>query len=280
MSVKSDGKAEWLKDMGFRVIEVEAKTIFVKTGIPEASYVINQYAGCSHACLYCYAKFMSRWKKYGEWGTWAEVKVNAPKLVEGKCVEGMVYMSSVSDPYQPIERALKLTRRVLENMDKGIYLRILTKSDLVLRDLEVFKEFRRLEVGLTVNGFEGEVKRLFEPNSPTHRARVKALEKLREEGLRTYGFISPVIPHLVDVEELVAELEGLVDFYIIEPLNVKLCGGKFLRTLQEVSPRSAQMVRELEGYMRFQETLRKKLEAMGVKGLFVRHYPKIHVCEL
>ena len=266
--------------MPLKIIEVQVKSIFARTGIPGASYVINQYVGCGHACLYCYAKFMCRWKRHGEWGSWVEVKVNAPELVRARHVEGMVYMSSVSDPYQPVERGLELTRRVLESMDKKIQLRILTKSDLILRDLDVLREFKHLEVGLTVNGFEGEVKRLFEPNSPMHNARVKALEKLRGEGFKTYGFISPVIPHLVDVEELAAELEGLVDFYIIEPLNVKLCGGRFLRTLQEVSPRSARMVRDLEGYMRFQETLRKRLEAMGVRGLFVRHYPKIHVCEL
>jgi DNA repair photolyase len=167
--------------------KVRAKRIFTPTKIPGAKYVVNQYVGCGHACLYCYAKFMCRWKNYGEWGSWVEIKENAPELAR-RFVEGKVVMSSVSDPYQPIEQELQLTRKILENMDKRTELSILTKSDLVTRDIDIFKEFKRIEVSLTLNGFEGETKNLFEPFSPGHKARLSALEALSSSGIKTYGF--------------------------------------------------------------------------------------------
>jgi len=89
---------------------------------------------------------MCKWKQHGEWGSWVEVKVNAPELVKLKHPAGNVYMSSVSDPYQPIEKELQLTRRVLLNMDKSVHLSVQTKSNLILRDIDVLPS-----MGLAVN---------------------------------------------------------------------------------------------------------------------------------
>jgi DNA repair photolyase len=101
-----------------RIIRIKAKRAFTPTKIPGADYVINQYVGCQNACRYCYAKFMGRFYPYGEWGRWVVVKENLPELVRRERIKGTVYMSSVSDPYQPIEKELLLTRRILQNMDK------------------------------------------------------------------------------------------------------------------------------------------------------------------
>jgi len=81
-----------------KLIKTRAKQIYTKSGIPSIDYVINQYVGCDHACAYCYAKFMCRWKpkSYGKWGDWVEAKMNAPELAR-KFVNGIVAMSSVSD---------------------------------------------------------------------------------------------------------------------------------------------------------------------------------------
>ena len=133
-----------------KIIKIKAKEIFTKTKLPETDFTINQYVGCEHACLYCYSRFMCRWKPYGKWGTWVEIKENAPELVKGKYVKGWVWMSSVSDPYQPIEKKLKLTRSVLVNLDKRIKLAVQTKSNLVLRDIDLFKKFKKIEIGLTI----------------------------------------------------------------------------------------------------------------------------------
>ena len=87
-----------------RLIKTKAKRAFTPTKIPGADYVINQYVGCQHACKYCYAKFMCKWHNYGKWGEWVVVKENLPELVKKESVRGKTYMSSVSDPYQPIEK--------------------------------------------------------------------------------------------------------------------------------------------------------------------------------
>ncbi len=100
--------------IGPKIIKVQAKSIFSKTKIPGCDFVLNPYVGCEHACKYCYAKFMCRWKNHGRWGDWVEVKENAPELVRGKYVDGAVYMASVSDAYQPIEKKLMITRKVLK----------------------------------------------------------------------------------------------------------------------------------------------------------------------
>jgi len=125
-------------DSKVKLIKTTAKKLYIKTKIPGIDYVLNHYVGCEHNCAYCYAKFICRWKKHGKWGTWVEAKINAPELAK-KFIEGKVAMSSISDAYQQIEKELNLTRKVLENIDKRTNLEILTKSDLALLDIDLFK---------------------------------------------------------------------------------------------------------------------------------------------
>ncbi len=216
-----------------RIIKVEAKKAFYPSRLPGADYVINQYIGCQHACKYCYAKFVSRWYNYGSWGEWVVVKENMPELVKDKFVKGVVYMSSISDAYQPIEQKLKLTRRILQNMNKRIKLSVLTKSSLVLRDIDIFKQFKNIEVGLTINGFPLEIKNQIEPFSSSHLRRIHALEKLHQNGVTTYAFISPIIPGLVDVKGLIDETRSFVDFYWFELLNLRPSGEEFRTWLRQ-----------------------------------------------
>jgi len=261
-----------------KVIYIKAKTAFVPTKIPGADYVINQYIGCEHACLYCYAKFMSKWYKYGKWGSWIVVKENLPEIVKREFVRGKVYMSSVSDPYQPIERKLKLTRDVLGNMDKRTELSILTKSDLVLRDIDILKEFENIEVGLTINGFDGKLKKEIEPFSTTNEKRIEALKILQENGIRNYAFISPIIPDLIDVERLINETKGFVDFYWFEFLNLKASGKEFREWLKQNYPKSYERVSnnsEFEKYIKEVVNVIKKtkIQARSISA----HYPKLMV---
>ena len=180
-----------------KLIQTQAKEIFTRTKLPGCDWVINQYVGCEHNCSYCYARFMARWKGYGDWGTWVEAKMNAPELVKNRLISGRVFMSSVSDAYQPIEKELKLTRRILENLDKKTNLSILTKSDLVLRDIDILRNFENAEVGFTINSFAGKEEELFEPDSSTNEERIEAMKILKKNGIKTFAFVSPIIPGLV-----------------------------------------------------------------------------------
>lgn len=247
-----------------KIIKRKAKSIFTKTSLG-CDFTINQYVGCGHACLYCYAKFMCRWKPYGKWGTWVEVKENAPELVKGKYVKGSVWMSSVSDPYQPIEKELKLTRRVLENMDKNIELAVQTKSDLVLRDIDLFKKFKNIEIGLTINGFEGEIKKLFEPFSSTHKERLQALKTLKENGIQTYAFISPIIPGLVNVKKVIRESRDFVDYYWFEMLNLRGAGEEFGNILRKKFPKSYNTITNKEKFGQFVKNLKDIIRKESIK---------------
>ena len=266
--------------MDLKIIKIRAKRAFTKTKIPGANYVINQYVGCEHACLYCYAKFMCRWYKYGKWGEWIAVKENLPEIVKRENVKGVVCMSSVGDAYQPIENKTKLTKRILENMNKKTKLRILTKSDLVLRDIELFKEFEDIEVGLTVNGFDAKLKKEIEPFSPSNERRIEALKMLNESGIKSYAFISPIIPNLVDVENLINETKGFVDFYWFEFLNLKASGKEFREWLKQNYPESYNLISDKD---RAEKYIKEVVEIVknsniSVKGICI-HYPKRVICK-
>ncbi|ADT83787.1 SPL family radical SAM protein [Thermococcus barophilus] len=247
-----------------RIVKTKAKSIYTKSRIPGVDYVINQYVGCQFACKYCYAKFICKWKPYGEWGSWIEVKVNAPELAR-KYVEGGVVMSSISDPYQPIEAKVKLTRRVLQNMSKRTNLSILTKSPLVTRDVDIFRQFKNIEVGLTVNSFEGKEKKLFEPLTPIQRARINALKLLHEEGIKTYAFISPIIPGITDVEAIVRETKSYADYFFFEVLNLRASGKEFQQILRDNYPESYETMVNDEKFWRFIKQLKEEIKRLNVK---------------
>lgn len=250
--------------MGFEVYRIKAKSIYTKSRIPGVDYVINQYVGCQFACKYCYAKFVCKWKPYGEWGSWVEIKENAPELAR-KHVKGSVVMSSISDPYQPLEGKLKLTRRVLRYMDKRNELSILTKSPLILRDVDILKLFHRVEVGFTLNSFEGREKRLIEPLTPPQKSRINALKKLSDEEIKTYAFISPIIPHLTDVESIIRETRDLVDYYFFEVLNLSASGKEFEALLRENFEESYKVMTVEKKFWDFVKELREMIQKLGVK---------------
>jgi len=125
-----------------KVKEIQAKNVLIKSKLPETYYTINPYISCQHACVYCYSRFMKRFTNHREdWGDFVDVKINAPKILEGqleKAKKKMVLLSSVCDPYQPLEKKYKITRRILEKLvEYQFSISILTKSDLVLRDLDL-----------------------------------------------------------------------------------------------------------------------------------------------
>ncbi len=256
-----------------KVIRIKAKRAFTPTKIPGASYVINQYIGCQHACAYCYAKFMNKFYPYGKWGSWVVVKENLPELVKKERIKGIVYMSSVSDPYQPIERELKLTRKILENMDKKIKLSILTKSNLVLRDIDLFKKFENIEVGLTINDFNGDLKKIIEPYATANKFRIEALKVLRENKIKNYAFISPIIPGLIDLKNLIEETKDFVDSYWFEFLNIRASGSNFIHWLRENYPKSYEILIDESRFERYLNQVKTIIKGSGVqtRGLVI-HY--------
>ncbi len=224
-----------------KIKEVRCKSILVKSNLPGCDFVINPYVGCQHACVYCYARFMKRFTDHPEpWGEFLDIKVNTPEVLEKQLSQMFgsknnqlkiklsvrkkptVFLSSVTDPYLPIERKYKLTRKCLEILLKyQMPVSILTKSDLVLRDLDLLKKFKDVSVGLSITGADDKISKFFEPYASSESRRVKAVSILHKERIRTYGFVGPILPYLTDLPKLFKLLSGKVSEIMLETLNTK-----------------------------------------------------------
>jgi DNA repair photolyase len=165
---------------------------------------------------------MKRFTGHGEpWGTFVDVKVNAPFILKKqlrKSKKGMVALSTVTDPYQPLEKKYKVTRRCLEALlDEQFPVNLLTRSPLCLRDRDLFKQFEEIKVGLSITTHDEGVKKIFEPCSSSIQTRIKTLRTLHEEKIKTYAFIGPMLP--LEPVPLIRMLDGLVDEVLIDRMN-------------------------------------------------------------
>ena len=201
------------------VKEVYAKQILSKSKV--ADYTINPYVGCEHGCTYCYARFMKRFTRHKEkWGQFVDVKINAVSLLQREIQKrrvGKVWISGVCDPYQPLEVKYELTRGCLDILLAYDWpITIQTKSPLVLRDIDLLKQFTDCEVGLSITTAHDGIRRLFEPNVPPINQRIETLSKLHSAGLQTFAMIAPILP---EAEQLISRLKGKVDYILIDKMN-------------------------------------------------------------
>ncbi len=227
---------------------MDSKSILTPTSgfMSRYKFTLNPYGGCGFGCEYCYAKFFATSAKHREtWGEWVSVKTNAGELMAKACRSGVlisgdpVYMSSVTDPYQPIERRLQLTRAVLETMlHSGVQprLTIQTRSPLVTRDIDLFQQFTSMRVNLTINADSEEVRVRYEPRCPSIAVRLRTAEELTRAGIRIGVSISPMLP-LKNAEEFGARLAHLdADEYVtqyLKPGRSRFAAGSSAEALQK-----------------------------------------------
>ena len=208
-----------------KVKEISAKNIITKSNLPDADFVINPYIGCAHSCIYCYARFMKRFTGHSEkWGEFVDVKVNSCETIpvkSKKILNKSVFMSSVTDPYQPLERKYQITRKILHKIvDLEPNLSIQTKSSLIVRDIDILKEFKNCKVGMTITTLDDAVRKQVEPNTSSVEKRLAALKQLKDAGLENYVFIGPILPFITDWRQIVETTKDYVDCYMFENLNM------------------------------------------------------------
>lgn len=171
-------------------------------------YTANLYKGCTHGCVYCYAPSLTHDER--RWGSYVDVKVNAPEVLErelGGLRKDQVFLSSASDPYQPMEAKYGLTRRCLEKLRRHRFpVSILTRSPLVLRDLDMLTRLENVKVGMSITTVPV---RQFEPGVPPLQRRVETLRTLSRAGISTWVSLAPVVPGLimVDLDQLFEDLK-------------------------------------------------------------------------
>jgi len=191
---------------------LQAKTILTKSGLPGSDWVINPYNGCLFGCLYCYAAQIARWKHPNEeWGTYLDVKNNAPELLAKELTRlyrrrktknfGSIFFSSVTDPYLGMEAKYQLTRQCLNVLADFGYsgrIAIQTKSSLVTRDIDLLKRLKNITVGFTVTSLDDQVSRFLEVQAPPTSSRLQAMKKLSRAGISVYAFIGPILPYFIN----------------------------------------------------------------------------------
>lgn len=197
-----------------KIREIQCKSAVGKCGFPGGGLCTNPYVGCGHGCVYCYARFMKRFTGHTEeWGTFVDVKINIAEVLKKQLqsprLKGeVIYIGTVTDPYQPIEEEYRLTRSILKvllNYKNPVC--ILTKSDLLLRDLDLLKQFKEIDINFTITTLNEKWKKLVEPNSPTIKQRLQAIEKLVSEGITAFAMMGPYWPIFTDAEKLFREFK-------------------------------------------------------------------------
>ncbi|WP_042454333.1 SPL family radical SAM protein [Neobacillus dielmonensis] len=213
--------------------QIQAKKILTEAkGYLDSGFThsLNPYSGCAFACLYCYVREMPIQRFKGTpWGDWLDLKINAAENYRNEVLKLRkknkpvnIFMSSATDPYQPIERKANITRSLLEEMaeDPPDFLQIQTRSPLVTRDLDLITELKEkchVLVSMTIETDREDIKQLFAPYAPGIKLRMKALKEIHEAGIPTQASISPVLPFTPDFPKL---LEGVVDHIWIDTLSI------------------------------------------------------------
>lgn len=201
---------------------ITVKNILTKSSLPIGDYSVNPYVGCTHACKYCYASFMKRFTRHPEpWGTFLDVKywqeIRNPEKYAGK----HLFIGSVTDPYNPQEEVYQRTRELLIQLQgSGAAITIATKSDLVLRDLDLIRTFPRARVSWSINTLDEPFQKDMDQAVSIPR-RLKAMKTFFEAGIRTTCFISPIFPGITDIPAIVRKTRDQCNLIWLENLNLR-----------------------------------------------------------
>lgn len=220
-------------DVGIDIKETLSKNILTEAkGYLDVGFThsLNPYSGCAFSCTYCYVREMPIQKfKETPWGEWLNIKTNAAVNYRKEILKLRkknnpvnIFMSSATDPYQPIEREANITRRILEEMIENPpdFLQIQTRGPLITRDIDLIvklKEKCKVLVSITIETDREDIKKIFAPHAPGIKLRLKALKEVHDAGIMTQASISPVLPF---TPEFPKRLDGIVDHIWIDTLSI------------------------------------------------------------
>ena len=258
-------------DMADPVIrEIKVRNILTKSDLPVCDYSVNPYVGCTHACRYCYASFMKRFTGHTEpWGAFLDVKywgkIPHPEKYDGK----ELFIGSVTDPYLPQEEKFCRTRTLLEELQaSGVRLSIATKSDLVLRDLDLIKTFKDARVSWSVNTLDEDFRKDMD-NAASIERRLDAMKIFHDAGVRTTCFISPIFPGITDVKAIIERVKGQCNLIWLENLNLRgSLKGAILDYIREKQPELTGLYEEIysRGELGYWQKLDREVKAYAAEN--------------
>jgi len=190
-------------------------------GLEGFTYQLDPYKGCEHRCSYCYTLNQSETDWSREIQTHQDFTFHLRSELSALVPQTM-YLGMNTDPYQPVEEEHRQTRQALELLvEHSFSACILTKSDLVVRDIELLKRMKDSSAGISLAFQDEEVRRIFEPHAPPNEKRIEVLLKLKKAGVGSYALICPVMPYLTDVEALIEVVAPVADTIWIYPLRME-----------------------------------------------------------
>ena len=210
-----------------KIREVKCKSALSVSSLPGLDYSLNPYRGCQHKCAYCYVPNVLRIQRK-EWGSFVEVKTNIPVVLSKELKKkkpGVVGLSTVTDPYQPIEKKYKLTKYCLEQLFKYDFpVCIQTKSSLIVRDKDIITKFSDIEVMMSIATLNEDEKKLLEPYSSPIKERLIALREYSNIGINTSIFFGPIYP-TIKIENIPQMIDTFIESGIgeimIDRFNLK-----------------------------------------------------------
>jgi DNA repair photolyase len=261
-----------------KIKEIQCQSAIGKCGFPGGGLAINPYVGCGHACAYCYARFMKRFTGHQEeWGTFVDARTNMAEVlarqIKSPRFHGqIIYIGTVTDPYQPIEAKYGLTKqilKVLQNYNNPVS--ILTKSALVLRDLDLLKKFKKIDVNFTIATLDEKWKKLTEPHSSTIKQRLQAAQKLTRAGITVFAMMGPYWPCFTNPESLFKEFKKAgIKRVFTESFNT--VGGNFTsvekvlrKNYPELLPKIKETLFNSRSFYEFYCQEKKKIEQLSKK---------------
>ena len=204
---------------------VECSRALSPSGIPGLDFVVNPYGGCNHGCVYCYAPEVT----HSDWKDWRVVKVRSNMTTrlakELKNIDhtAIIGLGSSTDPYQYAESRFQITRdclAVLKRFNSTVH--IITKSDLVTRDIDILKEMN-CTIGMTITGIDERMSKITEPGAPMPERRLAALKELIDNGITAYVMAEPMMSHIEGREKEYVEALAATGVRSIEvgPVNYR-----------------------------------------------------------
>jgi DNA repair photolyase len=268
LSLFENSEPEGPNKLGQAAIEYRSASAILTPAsgfVSSYDYTLNPYSGCAFGCSYCYAAFFSRDRDLQDrWGYWVRVKENALALLSKKrrsSVEGKrIYMSSVTDPYQPIEQRLELTRHLLEQLvPLQPRLVVQTRSPLVTRDIDLFKQFNVVQVNMTITTDSERVRKAFEPLCPSNQQRLKAIAEVSASGVNSCITMTPLLPIEDPVEFARTLSETGVKMFVVQPFHETKSSRFVAGTGEQALKLTAELQWTNERYREAVEILKREL---------------------
>lgn len=211
--------------LGFARVRTLEKSQLLTPGVgstKDFDYTLNPYIGCGFGCTYCFAaNFVADEARKQDWGNWIDVKANSLDYLRKKDLRGKhIFMSSATDPYQPLEAQMKLTRRIVEILaEQDADLVVQTRGPLVTRDIDLFKKFTNVRVQVSITTDSDEIRKQFEPACASIERRIQALYECAAAGIKTTFVMAPMLP-MEDPEGFAKRIARMpFEFYFAAPFR-------------------------------------------------------------